>query len=332
MTDVDTLKLIWSWLWPLMLVAVYGGFATLLYRKSMVLARRLVRRSKTQWDDLLLYAVGWPLSILLVLIGVLMLFSFWPIANMLQIYVHNIVRVALITALVLFGHQFLTATFRNSPRGSWLRVTLIYKMVLFTIYTVGTLMVLQVLKVPISPILATLGVGSLAIALAVRDILANFFAGLQLAVDRPLEVGESVTLENNMAGEVRSIGWMKTHMLDADGTLIIIPNARLLGFIILNHDQSEAGVPVTITLTLQRAKDRDRAEDVARQVGEAVLRELSPEAVAPRVKAAYTSLGAVTVTLGVTLFAPDHHLKASAQSLFLKRIGPAYADAGVELA
>lgn len=331
MPEVAYLKLIWSWLWPLLVVIAYAGFAFLFYRKCMVFARKLARRSKNQWDDLIVFAVGWPLSILLLLVGVLILFSFWPIAIMLQVYIHNVVRVALILALVLFGHQLLTAMFKNSPKRSWLRITLLRKAVLFTIYTVGSLMVLRVLTIDITPILATLGVGSLAVALAVREILANFFAGIQLAVDRPLEIGESVTLENNMAGEVQSIGWMKTHMIDADGTLIIIPNARLLGYIIRNHDQSEAGVPTVVTLTLKRETDLDRAEEVARDVGLEVLREQNPADEDARVKACYTALSGATATLTVTIFPADHRLTDAVLSLFLKRIGPAYAEAGVEL-
>jgi len=72
---------------------------------------------------------------------------------------------------------------------------------------VGGMIVLDSLGISLTPIITTLGVGSLAVAIALQDTLGNFFAGLYLKADRPIETGHYVRLETGHEGFVDRIGW-----------------------------------------------------------------------------------------------------------------------------
>src|SRR3990167_8570083 len=75
------------------------------------------------------------------------------------------------------------------------------------VYVVGLLVLLDVLCVQITPILTALGVGGLAVALALKDTLSNLFAGMHLLVDRPIRVGDYVKIAGDIEGHVVDVGW-----------------------------------------------------------------------------------------------------------------------------
>ena len=94
---------------------------------------------------------------------------------------------------------------------------------------------LQSLGVPVTPLLTTLGIGSLAVALALQDTLANFFAGLYLLADRPVRPGDYIKLsEGGAEGYVDSIGWRSSRLRTLIGNTVIVPNQKLSQTILTN--------------------------------------------------------------------------------------------------
>jgi small-conductance mechanosensitive channel len=235
--------------------------------------------------------------------------------------------------LTLAAQQWVVSCFKFSPEGSWMRITLLRKIALFILYTVAALMISQCLGQPIAPILATLGIGSLAVALALKDILSNFFAGIQIAVDRPLEIGQAVTLENGMSGRVLALGWLKTSLRMDDGSLLFVPNSRMTSFIIQNLTLSGQEAATVVKLSIDRTSDLDRAEQVAL----AAARQMMAPAESPTQTPArepstrYTLLGAAAAELSVTLRAENHSAIPELRSAYLKAVNTALAQAGVKI-
>ena len=88
---------------------------------------------------------------------------------------------------------------------------------------------LETLGVPVAPLVTTLGVGSLAVALALQETLANFFAGLYLLADRPVRAGDYIKI-NDAQGEegyVESIGWRSSRLRTLKNNTVIVPNQKL---------------------------------------------------------------------------------------------------------
>ena len=108
------------------------------------------------------------------------------------------------------------------------------------VIVIGSLVMLGHLGITITPILTALGIGGLAVALALQDTLSNFFAGFHLLADRPVSVGDTVRLENGMEGIVQDIGWRSTRIRQADEDLIIVPNAKLAQSILTNRYSKRA--------------------------------------------------------------------------------------------
>lgn len=88
--------------------------------------------------------------------------------------------------------------------------------------------------VSLAPALTALGVGSLAMALALQDTLSNFFSGVYLLLDKPIRPGDFVRIAEGQEGYVETIGWRSTHLRTLAPSLIIVPNATLSKAVITN--------------------------------------------------------------------------------------------------
>jgi len=119
---------------------------------------------------------------------------------------------------------------------------------------------LESLGVPVAPLLTTLGIGSLAVALALQDTLANFFAGLYLLADRPVRTGDYIKLQEGAEGFVEAIGWRSSRLRTSSKSIVVVPNIKLSTAILTNFHLPMANVTMTVTLTVPHAADPDVIE------------------------------------------------------------------------
>lgn len=131
-----------------------------------------------------------------------------------------------------------------------------------TVLTVGGAILLSGLGVAITPILTALGVGGLAVALALQDTLSNLFAGIHLLADRPIRVGDFVKLESGVEGFVEDIGWRSTRIRLLPNNLVVVPNAKLAQSSITNYHLPEPRMSLLIPVSVSYAADPEHVEHV----------------------------------------------------------------------
>src|SRR5262249_34662646 len=100
---------------------------------------------------------------------------------------------------------------------------------------VVAVIVSDALGVSLAPALTALGVGALAVGLALQDTLSNFFSGLYIIFDKPVRPGDFIKVDPSYEGYVESIGWRSTHLRTMANNLVVIPNATLSKAIITNY-------------------------------------------------------------------------------------------------
>jgi small-conductance mechanosensitive channel len=105
-----------------------------------------------------------------------------------------------------------------------------------TIWITLGLAALSALQIPIRPLLTGLGIGGLAIALAVQNILGDLFAAISIVIDKPFVVGDSISVEN-YRGKVEHIGLKTTRVRSESGEMIIFSNGELLKSKIRNYSR-----------------------------------------------------------------------------------------------
>lgn len=185
--------------------------------------------------------------------------------------------------------------------------SIIENLVRIFIVVLGILVILQTLGVSVLPIVTALGVGGLAISLALQDTLANLFAGLHMILARQIKVGDTIQLEGGQSGVVKDIGWRTTTIQQLNGNLTILPNSKMASSIIVNYIGPHPDLNVTLTLPIPLDSDLERVEAVALDVAKTIGLELylkkhpkrQNETFEPHVR--FASYGDAWVNMNVTL-------------------------------
>jgi small-conductance mechanosensitive channel len=112
----------------------------------------------------------------------------------------------------------------------------------------------------VSSLVVSLGIGSLAIALAAQDTLANMIAGFVIMMDRPFRVGDRIQLPSGEVGDVYEIGIRSTKILDFDNNLIVSPNADLIKGRVVNYSYPEQVIRVVVEVGVAYGTELDRAK------------------------------------------------------------------------
>jgi len=125
---------------------------------------------------------------------------------------------------------------------------------------VGFLVLLAALGIQITPILTALGVGGLAVALALQDTLSNLFAGAHLLADKPIRVGDYVKVADTVEGYVVDIGWRSTRVRMLQNMVVTIPNKRVAESIITNYDMPDPRLTLLIRVSVDYGSDVELVE------------------------------------------------------------------------
>jgi small-conductance mechanosensitive channel len=215
----------------------------------------------------------------------------------------------------------------NLAAATGLVTTIVRVLVIVT----GLLVLFQTLGIEITPVLTTLGIGGLAVALALQDTLANLFAGLYVVLSRRTRKGDYIKLDTGEEGYVTEITWRDTSVLKLSNDLVVIPNKYLASAIVTNYDQPDPETAVLMQVAVAYDSDLAQVERVTVDVARGVLKDV-PGGVAtfePFIR--YHTFGdsgiGFTVILRAKRLAEQHLLKHE----FVKRLHARYAEDGIRI-
>jgi len=204
---------------------------------------RMTRRTSTTLDDRLLKATRSYLSLLVYVFGLSVLFDFlgsrygeYVGVDLIEVVDAIIYAVGVIVVAILFvrvvsallGWYRDTVAVRTETTLDDEFIPLLDRTVKIVVFTLAVLIVLEHFGVDIKGMVAVLGIGSLAVALAAQDTLANMIGGFTIMIDRPFRAGDMVRLPDERRVVVHEIGIRSTKFLTFDNTLVIVPNAELI--------------------------------------------------------------------------------------------------------
>ena len=138
----------------------------------------------------------------------------------------------------------------------------------------GFLIILNQLHVSIAPILTALGVGGLAVALALQDTLSNLFAGFYVAVAGQVRLGDYIKLDTGEEGYVTDISWRTTTIRTLGSSLIIVPNSKLAKAVVTNYHLPEKRISSQVQVNVSYDSDPDKVERVLLEIGTAAAKDI----------------------------------------------------------
>lgn len=237
------------------------------------LVRQLAFRALHRWSStrnaateaIAVRALRGPSIVWCILIGTYSALSAAQLAPEVRSLVLNMVNALLVLSVTAAVAGLSRATLSNTLRKHNLAISatgISLTAITAIIWIVGGLVLLSGLGVSITPILTALGVGGLAVALALQDTLSNFFAGLHLLLEKPLRLGDFVKLESGQEGYVDDIGWRTTRIRMLSNNMVIIPNNKITQSILTNYYLPEPRMGISISVKVPYDVDPDRVEQL----------------------------------------------------------------------
>jgi small-conductance mechanosensitive channel len=134
------------------------------------------------------------------------------------------------------------------------------------------MLILDQAGIDISPLIASLGIGGLAIAIAVQPTLSNFMAGTYVVSDSVIKKGHYIVLDTGQEGYVEDIGWRTTKIRQWQGNIIVLPNSKLAEAIVMDAEALELSKMFRVECGVSYSSDLEKVESVSLDVAREVLK------------------------------------------------------------
>lgn len=324
-------------IWPLALIFIAWSVGMIFDKIILAKLHRLLERTRWTGDEILINALRGKIVYLFLFSGIYGASLTLTISGKYLKYLdllHNLLQILtilLVTAIVSRIAVGFVNMYTQKESGFLPSVSIFTNLTRTLVFAIGILVALQSRGISITPILTALGVGGLAVALALQDTLSNLFSGLQMIATRQFKPGDYVRLNTGEEGFIADITWRSTTLRVLANNLIIIPNATLAKATITNFCQPEADVSFSVELCVAYYSDLERVEQIAVEVGRKVLNETSGGVSKFEPSVRFSGFGdsgiKFTVGLRVKRFADQFLVKHE----FIKQISRRFQEAGIEI-
>lgn len=196
---------------------------------------------------------------------------------------------------------------------------------------VGVLILLQTIGISITPLLTAMGVGGIAIALALQDTLANLFAGVHLLASRKLQPGDYIRLGDGNEGYVVDINWRNTTMRDLMDNMVIVPNASIASSALINFDRPAKNQLMLVQARVGYDSDLGMVERIAASVARDVLYEVDGGDAAFEPVVRFHTFGEFGIDFSVILQIEEYGDQYLVKHELIKRLHERFRADGIEI-
>lgn len=305
---------------------------------DLVLSRfikHVTEKTETELDDKVFESIKTPICFLIILAGL-----FFSLNSLSVLVPYNlwIDRIFFISAVLFITHA--TVKVMSILVNHWIKVEkkfektpqLINKVIGILLYIVAFLVIINNFNIEITPIIASIGLGGLAVGLALQATLSNLFAGLHIITDRPINPGDFIELpELNISGYVEDIGWRSTRLRTLPDQIVIVPNSKLAENTIINNYLPGTEISTTVQVGVDYRLDLRKVEEVTIEVARKIQKTI-PGAVKgfePFIR--YHTFGDSNINFSVILRVEKFVDKFLVIHEFIKELKERYDREGIEI-
>lgn len=293
---------------------------------------KLAAKTKWEGDDIIIQSLRGIFVIWSLLVGIYVALPLIPFKPEYHTILKNIVVASFIFSITIILARIASSylALKTQKVQTVLPSTsIMVNITRWTVYVLGVLIILQTMGISITPILTALGVGGLAVALALQDTLSNLFAGLHILLTRQIRPGDFIRLSSGEEGIVTDITWRNTTIRQLANNMIIIPNSKLASAIVINHTLPEKDLSVPIPIGVSYDSDLDHVERVTLEVAKEVLKTMPggvPE-FEPVVR--FHTFGDFSINFNVVLRAREYTDQFILRHEFIKRLHKRFKEEGI---
>jgi small-conductance mechanosensitive channel len=323
-----------NWVLPLALIA--SGFIVGLVFEKIILTRlkKIAARTKWEGDEIIVGALRRVTTLWFVIAGIYGAIHTIPISPTLLVILRKVLLIGVIFSITLVLAKIAVGfvnLYSRKTEGVLPSTSIFANLTRLLILLIGVLIILQTLGISITPILTALGVGGLAVALALQDTLSNLFAGIHILLSRKIRPGDYVKLETGEEGYVTDITWRNTTIRALPNNMIIVPNSKLASAIVVNFYQPETEMAVLVQVGVGYESDLKKVERVTIEVGKEVMREVQGGVSKFEPFIRYHTFADFSINFTVILRAKEYVDQYLIKHEFVKRLHQRYKEEGIEI-
>ena len=295
---------------------------------------RLVRRTSIRWDDAVSETIARRIPFWSLLVGVYLAAGRWTLTtNAATTLDRGLYVVATVSFTFLLSEILVILVRSHSPaiEAAMPTTTLTENVIRIVVVTIGLLVVLNGLGLSITPMLTALGVGGLAVALALQDTLANLFAGLYLTVAKHIRIGNYIRLSSGEEGYLVDIDWRASRLRQLSNNTVLVPNAKFSQSIVTNYHLPDLELAVVIEASVDYASDLERVERIATDVAKDVMQTVPGGVPGFEPFLRYHTFGDPGIGFSVILRAQEFVDQHLIKHEFVKRLHRRFAEEGIAI-
>jgi small-conductance mechanosensitive channel len=263
----------------LILSITVGGFILggIIEKIGLNRLAKFAKRTHFEYDDIFVH------SLFGIVIATGTCLSYWISSNYLLssenflIISNKICSAVFVLIFVIFFGKLLVKLIKhktNLEPGSQNSSSIILNITRIGVFLIGVMLILQTFGISIAPILTALGVGGLAIALALQETLSNLFSGIQIIASKKIRNGDYIKLDSLEEGYVQDITWRNTIIKNLQNNIIIIPNSKLSSVIITNFNFPDTEVSLVLEVGVSYDSDLDKVEKVTIETAKSICQTI----------------------------------------------------------
>lgn len=296
--------------------------------------RKFASFTKSELDDRIIDLIYRPIYYSIIIIGITLAIIYLKPSEKLLFYGNNILYsiiafIWIITAIRISNAVIENAIHRISDVTGLSKeiIPLIENFSKIVIIVLGLMVILSIWKINITPVLASAGIAGVAVAIAAKDTLANFFGGLSLFVDKPFKLGDFIVVDEKLKGEVVDIGIRSTRIKTPDDILITIPNSILVNSKIINESAPSPKIRLRLPVSVAYGSDIDTVERTIMEIlnnNPDVLKEPAP-------KLLFMSFGDSALNLEIFFWIEDTFMRFKVTDAINREIYKKFNEKGIKI-
>lgn len=222
-------------------------------------------KTKTGFDNLIINTIKSPSIFWCIGIALYIGLESSEIPLKYTFYIIKAIHILIILSITVAAANLVTRVFIRYIDRSSVSVQstgLLNTIIKTAVYLIGFIIILNILGISIAPLITALGIGGLAVALALKDTLENLFAGIHIMAEKTVRVGDFIRLETGQEGYVEDISWRTTRIRMLPNNMIVIPNSKLAQSIVVNYFLPEKTMSFQIPISVSYDSDPELVEKI----------------------------------------------------------------------
>ena len=317
-------------------IIIVAGFLAGVIFEKLILRKIKKLSSKTNWEsnEIFINALHGTTTILFLVASISLALE----STELSPHILNLIHKVLLVLVIFFVTVVLSKisvgfvnVYSKKVDGAFTSTSIFTNITRILVFVIGILIIFQYLGISTVHILTVLGVGGLAVALALQDTLSNLFAGIQVLASGQLKPGHYLRLTSGEEGHITDITWRYTTIISLQNNTVIVPNSKLASAIVTDFNIPGEVISTSIEVGVSYDSDLEKVEKVTTEVAKEVLKETGMGVPEFEPSVTYKKFGDSGINMDVNFRVKKFVDQYTVKHEFIKRLHKRYREEGIEI-